>query len=793
MKRITLLLLAILSVTYVFGQQYSIKGLILNQRKEPMAFMYVGLMKQDSIPVQQMLTDTLGRFAIKAEKGQYRLLMKQFGKECLSREVVLNKDLDLGLIEIKEETTLQGVTVASRKKLVEQRVDRLVFNVENAVMPTGGTALDALKATPGVRVQQENISIVGKGEVLVMIDDRLQRMSQEDLATFLKTIPADNIKSIEVITAPPAQYDAEGNSGLINIKLKRAKANTWDATIGTTYNQRTYASGSVQGLFNYNHSRLALQVSVNKGKEKLLTTSDGQIFYTHEQWNQQVKNKSQSDVLSTGLGIDYKISDKWSTGVKYLGSFTDKNFSNQPFTSRIGQDNTSYIASDVNGANKPAMNAVNWHHAIALDSMDRKVTIDFDYFSYQKKDFRLYSGNELDQHKGVIPGSYFAATNSNINKIHNLSGKADISLPYKWANVNVGAKASYTNTNNDLVVYDLQTGGPVLNTGQSNVFNYKEYNEAIYFSAGKKINNYWETQVGLRIEATQTKGYSLNLNQTNANDYIKLFPTAYITYEPDANNTFSFNYSRRIRRPDFDYLNPFVIRTSPYFYSEGNPFLKPSYIDNLELSYVKNQNWVNSVYYSRVTDFGQALSIVDSVTNVTRQTPMNYANTYQIGFSTYYNFNKLSWWNSATGFNVNYQHVTSKTGIIQSTDGYNGYCYTNNDFTLNSSKTVFLGINYALQLPGRYQIFQISTLHILDVSMKFLLANKKFSVTLTGEDLLNAQRPLISYYSNGIKNTVRSYGDSRGFRVALSYKLGKNIKTFKQRAFGNEEERSRAN
>lgn len=170
-------------------------------------------------------------------------------------------------------------------------------------------------------------------------------------------------------------------------------------------------------------------------------------------------------------------------------------------------------------------------------------------------------------------------------------------------------------------MYDNQSGTPVLNMDQSNIFNYKEYNEALYFSAHKKLDNHWETQFGVRMEATQTEGYSTNLNQTNKNKYIKFFPTAYITYVPNDNNSFSLNYSRRIRRPDFDYLNPFVIRTSPYYYSEGNPFLKPSFIDNLEFSYIYKQKWMNSVYFSQVSDFGQELSLVDPVSNVTRSTP----------------------------------------------------------------------------------------------------------------------------------------------------------------------------
>ncbi|MFB6456806.1 TonB-dependent receptor domain-containing protein [Chitinophaga sp. Hz27] len=691
-------------------------------------------------------------------------------------------------------TELKGITISSRKKMIEQKVDRMVFHVENAIMPAGGNAMDALKATPGIRVQQDNIAVIGKGEVLVMIDDRLQRMSQEDLVIFLKSIPADNIKSIEVITTPPAKYEAEGNNGLINIKLKKARANSWNASIGAAYIQKTYSGSSLQGVFDYNHNKLALQASLNNGSQQLLTNSTAEIFYPKELWQQVVKTKSTNHATSASLGIDYKINKQWSSGFKYLGSFTNRQSANQPLTTRLTDTNVNgYIATDANANSKPTMHALNWHQAFTPDSSGKLFSADVDYFSYNKQDNRFYSGNELDPNKGIIPGSFFAANNANVNKMQNFSIKTDAELPYKWANISFGGKFSYTNTNNDLVVYDHHNSSPILDKDQSNVFNYKEYNQAVYFSASKKINSQWETQAGLRAEATQTSGYSQNLDQTNTNHYIQLFPTAYITYQPNDAHTFSVNYSRRIRRPDFDYLNPFVMRSSPYFYSAGNPFLQPSYINNLEFSYMLQQRWTVNVYHSAVSNFSQELSLIDSSNNVTRQTPLNYANTSQTGISSYYNFNRWSWWSSYTGFNVNYQRVNSKISSIASIDGYNGYIYTNNDFTLNKSKTVFFSLNYALQLPGRYQIFQIGTLNILDVSMKFLVAKKKLAITVTGEDLLNAQKPLIAYYSNGIKNTVRSYGDTRGFRVALTYKLGNNILQFKQRNFGNEEERSRAN
>ncbi|RAJ08336.1 outer membrane receptor protein involved in Fe transport [Chitinophaga skermanii] len=795
MKQVLLFVAAILLYSNVFSQQFSIKGKVLNQQQVPVEFVYVGLFKEAHSPVQQMVTDSLGQFTFKAAKGIYQVRMQHFGKEVINKEVLLEQDTDLGILNIQDATALQGVTVTAAKQLIERKVDRLVFNVEHAVMPTGGTALDALKAAPGVRVQNDVVSIVGKGEVLVMIDDRLQRMSQEDVATFLKSIPADHIKSIEVITTPPAQYEAEGNNGLINIKLKKAKANSWMANIGGSYIQKTYAGSNFQALFTYNHRQLAVQASISKSQQQLRTTSDQAILYPSAHWLQHVRTTSTESGLSTSVGVDYKLTSKWTTGVKYLGSFSDRDANNAPFTSIIDpqtQVAKGFIATTAQSANKPKMNSVNWYHAITLDSTGKSITIDMDYFSYKKHDNRFFAGNELNDSKQIENNTFFSSTNTNVNKIDNYSAKADISLPYKWANISVGGRVSYTNTNNDLAVFDHHTGTTVPNVDQSNIFNYKEHNEALYFSANKKLHSKWEMQLGLRMEATQTKGYSKNLDQTNTNNYTRLFPTAFITYAPSNDHSYSLSYSRRIRRPDFDYLNPFVIRTSPYFYSAGNPFLQPSYIDNTEFSYVHKQKWVSNLYYSQVTDFGQQLSIVDSTTNITKQTPVNYANTYQLGVSTYYNFNTLHWWNSFTGLNVNYQNVQSRSSFIQSIDGYNAYIYSNNDFTMNKGKTAFLGINYAVQLPGRYQIFHISTMHILDVSMKFLLMDKKLTLTVTGEDLLNAQRPLIAYYSNNIKNTVRSYGDSRGFRVSISYKMGNHKISTKQREAGNEDEKSRA-
>lgn len=792
---IIVLMLGIFFSTNGSAQTLRLSGNLINQDSIPVEFATIQLLRSDSTVQSRALTDSLGRFQLEVEAGTYLLCVQLLGEELYEQQLLLTRTMDLGSVIVNESSELEGLVVTAGKKIIERKADRLVYNVENSTAASGGNALDVLKSTPLVRVQNDVVSIVGKGEVLVMIDNRLQRMSSDELAVLLQSIPSENIRSIEVITTPPAGYDAEGNGGLINIRLKTAKENAWNATIGATYRQKTYAGGTVMGTFHYNHKKWAVNVALNGGKQDYLTTSESRILYPNEHWRSEVKDRSETRGFSVGGGVDYKANEKWTTGFKYMGNYTGETSVNQPFTSRINLLSGSangFIRSDVKASNRPEMYSVNWFNAITPDSTGTRITTDVDYFSYHKRDERFFEGNELDVHQHVFPSTYFSSNTTNRNRIDNISGKMDVEKPMKWASLSVGAKFSYTQTNNDLTVTDYETGTPILNTDQSNIFRYREYNEAIHASLNKKIGERWEAQTGLRAEATQTEGYSRNLDQTNRNNYIKLFPTAYLTYTPNDNHSLSLNYSRRIRRPGFDYLNPFIIRTSPYYYSEGNPFLQPSMIDNVEFSYTYRQKWVSSVYYSQVSDFSQQLSILDAQTNVTRSTPLNYANTYQVGISMYYNLSKWSWWNSFSGFNVNYQNVRSRTAAIASIDGYNAYLYSNNDFTLNTSKTLFVSVNYGLQLPGRYQIFYISTMHQLDVSVKYLLLNKKLAVTLTVQDVVNGQRPLISYSSNGVETNFRSYDDTRGFRISLSYQFGNNKLKTTEKSFGNEEERERA-
>ncbi|OUD36895.1 carboxypeptidase-like regulatory domain-containing protein, partial [Flavobacterium psychrophilum] len=194
--------------------QVTISGQIKDKKNKPIEFLEIQLQNNDSIIVKSELTNVDGKFTILTEKGEYQLIIKQLGKVLQKQKITAKQDTYIGVIQIIEtQQQLEEVIIASKKKLIERKVDRLIFNVENSISASGGDAIDALKITPSIRVQNDKITMIGKSGMSIMIDDKLIQLSGYDLVNFLKTISSDNIKNIEVITTPPAKYSAEGNSG----------------------------------------------------------------------------------------------------------------------------------------------------------------------------------------------------------------------------------------------------------------------------------------------------------------------------------------------------------------------------------------------------------------------------------------------------------------------------------------------------------------------------------------------------------------------------------------------------
>ncbi|WP_185226455.1 outer membrane beta-barrel family protein [Chryseobacterium indologenes] len=690
------------------------------------------------------------------------------------------------------EKEIQEVEIKARKKLVERKIDRLVFNVQNSTSATGGDAMDALRVTPGVKVINDKISIIGKSGVSVLIDDKIMHLAGDDLANFLKTIPSDQIKSIEVITTPPAKYDAQGNGGLINIVLKKTKKNSWNATIRSSYKQATYATGNLGADFSFQKDKITLLSSINTGDGTRKNIDNSSIYYPEERWENKSPRKIENKFLSTRLGLDYDLTNKLSMGFQYLGSFSEMNINENNTASYIYDSRDylkSYIISKAKSNEKPNLNQFNFHTIYKLDSLGKKISFDVDYFSLKDKNTRNYNGNSWD--KNDIPQSYFAAINNNNQDITNYSGKIDAELPLEWAKLSFGGKISQSRTHNNVVFYDNSSGTPIIDEKQTNEFDFTENTQALYFSANKKLGEKWEANVGLRAENTQTKGYSRNLDQENKNTYFQLFPTAYLAYTPNDNHSFNMTYSRRINRPNYNQLNPFRIYDNPYSYVEGNPFLKPSYTSNFEFIYTFD-NLESKIYYSYEKNGFEQLGILDNDTKITRYFVLNFLKTYNIGLTENISFNPVKFWTTTNSFDINYTKSTSDTPItVGSLNGWNTYLSTDNEFSLNSKKTLSFNVGYWISLPGVNGVDKVGTNQSLYAGLKFLMLDKNLQLSIIANDILKTQKPVYTSYSNGIKTMYRNYYDTQFFTLSLSYKFGNQKLKVSKHNFGNQEEKNR--
>ena len=715
------------------------------------------------------------------------MIVRQLGVIYYKQNINANQDTNVGIINITEkEQQLQEVVITSKKKLIERKVDRLIFNVENSISASGGDAIDALKITPRVKVKNDNISMIGKNNMSVMLDDKLILLTGDELINFLKSIPSDNIKSIEVITTPPAKYDAEGNSGLINIKLKKSKLNQWNASLRSSYIQSTYPKGSFGGNFDYQKNKLSLYSNLNYVNGSNAPVETNKIYYPLGLWNEENKRRDFQNSVNGRIGADYKISEKFSVGMQYLGSFSKPKIAENSLTTIYNQTNSqidSYINTLSENLGKNNNHSLNLNSTVVFDTIGKKMNINLDYFKFKNDDNRIFNTINL-----------LSANNTSLQDIQNYSAKIDFEHPLKWINLSYGGKLSFIKTQNNVNYFDTTLGTPIFDPTQSNEFNYDENTQAIYLNGTKKLNEKWETQLGFRLENTQTEGVSKTLNQKNTNSYAKLFPTFYLTYTPNEKNSFSINYNKRINRPSYNRLNPFRWYSNPFSYTEGNPFLQPSFSNNLELNYTFNDNWSNSIYYSHTDNGFEQITIVDNTDNIQKTIAQNFFKTTIIGISESYTYNKLKWLSSTFSFDWNYSKSESLIPITnQNLNGSNAYFSTSNDFNLNKNKTLLFNFSYWYNFKGTSDLDKNNAYSQLDASIKYFAFDKKLQISFNANDILSTNRPIYTSFTNNIQIDYKNYYDVRLFRLSLVYKFGNKNINVEKKEVGNQEEKERTN
>lgn len=717
---------------------------------------------------------------------------------CLTFPILtFSQKKDNDSIKRLPEKNIQEIEIKTRKKIIEKKIDRLVFNVENSTSSSGADAIDILRIAPNVRVNNDQISIIGKSNMTVMIDDRLIQLSGDDLINYLKTIKSDNIKNIEVITNPPAKYDAEGNSGIININLKKAKSNSWSNSVRSTLKQATYSSFSVGNNFSYQKNKLSVLVDIDYRRNQDIYSNDTDFYYPSTFWKSSIYEKSTTNGIGGTVNLGYKFNDNTQLGIQYFGYATKSDKSNNNISDISDYSNilNDKLLSYGNTHRVNSSNSLNLNFIKKANNSKNKITFDLDYFDLKNDRENNFITNK------TVSSNVTSEYTENISKqnIQNISSRIDFEMPNDLVNINWGAKVSFTETKNNLSLtsYDTSEGLSSVNLSQNNIFNYKENIQALYVSLNKKINK-WNFKAGLRAESTQNKGYSAELDQTNKNNFIKLFPTLYVLYKSNDKNTFSFSYGKRIRRPNFSNLNPAKWYFNSNSYEEGNPFLQPSYSDNVELSHTYNSFLTSSVSFTKTNNgFGQiTLHSSDDLQNLDTQIIVrrNYFNSSSLNFSEEINFDIFKWWNTSSALSLFYSETNTNSDVLAPKfSGWGGDFSSTNSFILNKSKSISLQVIYNYTYPSIQQENKISDFSNLSIGIKAQFLKRSIQASLFANNILRSDVMTINSTSGNVYQQFKQYYDTQYVRLSLSYNFGNNKINLNKRNTSNEDEKKRSN
>lgn len=425
-----------------------------------------------------------------------------------------------------------------------------------------------------------------------------------------------------------------------------------------------------------------------------------------------------------------------------------------------------------------------------LDSLGKKLSINFDYFNYNTKNDNLFSSYTfLENTQTPINNSFFSQHQFLKRDIKNYSTNFDFKFPYDWATFSFGTKLSFTRTKNNTEFYNVTTGISVFDPKQSNIFTFDENIIAFYISAFIPMGDKWETQLGLRYENTHTKGFSSTLNEENTTNYSELFPTISISYYLNDNNTFSLDYSRRTRRPRFSAVNPFREYSSKYAFYEGNPSLNPEFTHNIEFDHVYRNNLSSSLYYSFTDNGSSTLSLLNSdQVRVTK--PLNYYKLHEIGLSEFYVLEKWNNLESDFTLDISWNKMVSELpDVVSDNEGWVADIRLYN--IIKISKSLKLSLDFDYSFPGTFIDSKTKSVFNTNLGLRYNFMKNKMRLNVVFSDVFRSNKNRFSIKNNTMSSNHTDYSDEQKLRFTLSYVFGnKKIKSNKRKV-GNKEEYNR--
>ncbi|MCF0051130.1 outer membrane beta-barrel protein [Dyadobacter sp. LJ53] len=705
--------------------------------------------------------------------------------------------------EKAKDINLNEVVIQSKKPLIVQEIDKTVVNVEAMISAAASNTLEVLEKTPGVSINSNGeISLNGRSGVRVLIDGKNTYMSGQDLAAYLKSLPGGNLDKIELIDNPSAKYDASGNA-IINIKLKKNRIGGFTGNISAGASLGRYARNNDAVNLNYNHKKLNLFANLGYNHEKnyrkdhfdrRFFSEGGALISTVDLQNNLVyKDRS----LNANFGLDYSATSKTVYGLIFNVNKGERNgmfdYESSDFDANHQLERTG--KGDTKAKDSRTNIGFNFNLQHKFDNKGKELSADINYLNYQSK------GNQALQNftyapEGALLGHekfrYVIPAGIDI-----YTAKADYVHPLKnKARFEAGFKSSVVDNDNLNEFYNVNDAEQTIDNSKSNHFKYHENINAVYLN-GQKSWKRLGVQFGLRTENTLVRGKQLGNDAVQGSAFTKnytgLFPSAYISYKLDSlgNNTLGLMAVRRISRPNYQLLNPFLFYRDQYSYTSGNPLLNPQYQSRIELKYQHKQFLNMGLSYNKFSNL--IFQTTEAVNDIFTTRPKNIAGGFMLLLNTTVSTSPAEWWY------LNYTARLSKIGM-------NGRVYTenlhfnvnilrlevNNYFTISPTWSAELGGYYASRDMNGQTLTK--GMYRVNGGIQKKILKGKGSVRVAFDDLFHSW--IYNNQSLSLKQSEyfqTSESDTQRISFAMTYRFGKDTFARKRRHNNNasDEEKGR--
>ena len=820
MKNFTLAIFSLLSIVFTYGQQQGkIFIVVVNDQNAPVENATVELLNtKDSSLLKTSLSDSQGMAVFQGVAfNSYMVRVTSIGMMTAYTE-----PFDLGAskssmllpsikLRSKPASQMQNVTVSAAKPFIQKLNDRIVVNVASSMLNAGSSAIEVLERSPGITIDQNDIiSLRGKAGVIVMIDGKPTPMSGQDLANYLRSLPSSAIDRIDIITNPSAKYDAAGNSGIIDIRMKKDQRLGANGTVTAGYGQGVYPKANAGTTFNYRNKKVNVFGNYNYGyRENLNHLIINRNFYDNGVFKGSDDKDNYAWMPFTSntarIGADFFPSKKTIIGFVVNGSFNGFR-RNANITTIVNdtlkQPDYKFLSLGTNNDHfKNAVANINFKHS--FDSTGKELTADVDYGIFKSSSITRTASSFYNM-DGSSRGADDILDGNQLGNLRFKTGKIDYVNPLgKGGKLEAGFKTSFVSTDNDAKFWQILPTGPEVDSGKTNRFFYNEKNNAAYINVSKEYKKY-NFQLGLRGEQTNLNTRQVQGDKRYRNDYFRLFPSAFFNYKLTEVQTLGVSVSRRIDRPSYSQLNPFLFQIDPTIYGTGNPYLKPEMTWSYEMNYtIKAMNFtlgyshttdVQNIVLSRIKDVIPDFVIKPGQSeNVTVEIPVNLSSSDYFGLTATAPIKVTKKWNMINNLNVYYNKFNGNLGGVALDKGAPSMSVrTNNNITFNKGWAAEFTVHYIASGQSGYMKTASQWGLALGGQKTVLKGRGTIRANVTDLFWTNLPGGTVIYEGKYVEHW-HAYRDTRVANLSFTYRFGNSkVQQARRRTTASEEERQRA-